>query len=61
MPKDIKVTLKTMSDDELAKKIDQLTQSLGIKLVPRAPKTIEHTSHVLPNPDLQSEDGDKTE
>ena len=32
LPKDIKVTLETMSDDELATKIDQLTSSLGIKL-----------------------------
>ena len=53
--------METMSDDEMAKKINQLTSSLGIELVPRAPKTIEHTSHVLPNPDLGNEDCSKTE
>ena len=61
LPKDIKVTLETMSDEELAKKIDQLTSSLNIKLVPLAPKTIELDSHVLPNSDDENEDDNKTE
>ena len=61
LPKDIKVTLETMTDGELAKRIDQLTQSLGIELVPRAPKTIEHTSHALPNAAGDSEGGGKTQ
>ncbi len=61
LPKDIKVSLETMSDGELAQKIEQLTQSLGIELVPRAPKTIEHGSHVLPNSDDENEDDNKTE
>ena len=61
LPKDIKVTLETMSDEELAKKIDQLTSSLNIKLVPLAPKTIELDSHVLPKPDHENEHSGKTE
>ena len=60
LPKDIKISLETMTDGELAKRIDQLTQSLGIELVPRAPKTIELDSHTLPNPDHENGDGGKT-
>ncbi len=61
LPKDIKISLETMTDGELAKRIDQLTSSLGIELVPRAPKTIEHGSHVLSNSDDENEDDNKTE
>ena len=61
MPKDIKVTLETMTDDQLSRRIDQLTSSLGIDLVTRAPKTIEHTSHALPNAAGDSEGGGKTQ
>ena len=52
LPRDIKVTLETMTDEELSTRIDRLTTSLGIRLVPRAPtsETIELDSHVLPNP-----------
>ena len=34
LPRDIKVSLDTMSDGELTHRIDQLTASLGIELVP---------------------------
>ncbi len=61
LPRDIKISLETMTDDELATKIDQLTTSLGIRLVPRAPKTLELDSHVLPNSDIENGDGDKTQ
>ena len=40
LPKDVKISLETMSDGELSRKIDQLTQSLGIRLTP-APKVID--------------------
>ena len=59
MPKDIKVTLETMTDDQLSRRIDQPTSSLGIDLVPRAPKTIELDSHTLPKPDHENVDGGK--
>ena len=61
LPRDIKVTLETMTDEELSTRIDRLTTSLGIRLVPRAPKTIELDSHVLPNPDGENEDDNRTE
>ena len=34
LPKDIKVSLETMSDGELNRKIDQLANSLGLRLSP---------------------------
>ena len=34
LPKDIKVSLETMSDKELSASIDQITESLGLKLIP---------------------------
>ena len=40
LPKDIKVSLETMSDGELNRKIDQLANSLGLRLSP-SPKTID--------------------
>ena len=46
--KDIRVTLETMSDNELSRRIEQLTDSLGLEIVQKAPKTIEQASHVLP-------------
>jgi hypothetical protein len=33
LPRDINVSLETMSDKELSKRVDQLTGSLGLKLV----------------------------
>ena len=36
LPRDIKVSLETMSDGELQKQIDRLTQSLGLRLLPAA-------------------------
>ena len=47
LPKDIKVSLETMSDSELGHRIDQLANSLGLELVPRS------ASHVLPNSDVE--------
>lgn len=41
LPRDIKVSLETMSDGELSRKIDQLTQSLGIRLQPTKVTDIE--------------------
>jgi hypothetical protein len=35
MPKEIKVSLETMTDEELQHRIDQLTDSLGIEIVPK--------------------------
>ena len=34
LPRDIKISLETMTDKELSTRIDQLTESLGLKLVP---------------------------
>ena len=36
LPKDIKVSLETMSDGELGRRIDQLTNSLGIEIIPKS-------------------------
>ena len=55
IPKDIKVSLETMTDGELATKIDQLAKSLGLELVPRS------ASHMLPNSDVEDEDSSETE
>ena len=54
LPRDIKVSLETMSDKELSIRIDQLTESLGLKLIPvgaesQRDETIEVASNTQKN------------